>query len=80
MMIHTHQGHYKFCVMPFGLCNAPPSFQVTMNDTFWSYLGKFDIDSIHCTPLVKREREEEDYEFESFLLTQTNKLTININF
>lgn len=38
-----HHGHYEFCVMPFGLCNAPSSFQATMNYIFGPYLCKFII-------------------------------------
>ena len=39
----THQGHYEFRVMPFGLCNAPSSFQSTMNQLFRPYLRKYII-------------------------------------
>jgi hypothetical protein len=39
----THLGHYEFLVMPFGLCNAPSTFQNTMNDLFQEHLRQFVI-------------------------------------
>lgn len=37
----THEGHYEFTVMPFGLMNAPATFQSLINELFQPYLGKF---------------------------------------
>ena len=37
----THHGHYEFLVIPFGLVNAPSTFQSSMNAVFTKVLRKF---------------------------------------
>lgn len=42
----THEGHYEFLVMLFGLTNAPSTYQSLMNQIFKSYMKRFYLFSL----------------------------------
>ncbi|GBG74813.1 hypothetical protein CBR_g19325 [Chara braunii] len=54
----TRYGLYEFVVMPFGLCNAPGTFQHTMNRIFHDYLDKFIVVYLDDILIFSRTVEE----------------------
>lgn len=52
----TQFGHFEYLLMPFGLCNAPVTFQQLVNDIFRYFLDIFmivclgDILILFCLP------------------------------
>uniref|UniRef100_A0A8C5P957 Gypsy retrotransposon integrase-like protein 1 n=1 Tax=Leptobrachium leishanense TaxID=445787 RepID=A0A8C5P957_9ANUR len=43
MAFRTRYGHFEYLVMPYGLCNAPASFQYLVNDIFHNILDQYVI-------------------------------------
>jgi hypothetical protein len=41
IVFHTHEGQYGFLDMPFGLSNAPSTFQILMNHILHPFLHHF---------------------------------------
>lgn len=40
---NTRYGKFEFLVLPFGLCNSPPSFQQWMNDLLGDFIDSFAL-------------------------------------
>ena len=57
----TPTGLFEYVVLPFGLCNAPATFQRLMSHTFSDMLGKFVVVYLDDI-LVFSENAEQHYE------------------
>lgn len=54
----TRYGLFEYCVMPFGLCNAPASFQTMINDTLRPFLDHFVVVYLDDICIYSKNEEE----------------------
>jgi len=74
----THEGHYEFVVMPFGLINAPSTFQALMNEVMRPYLRKFALVFFYDILIYSRTKEGHKTHVRATLsLLAENKLLVN---
>jgi len=55
----TRYGSYEWTVLPFGMCNAPATFQRLMNDVFHDYLDSFVI--VYLDDILIYSRNEAEH-------------------
>jgi hypothetical protein len=55
----TPFGHYEWTVLPLGLCNSAPTFQMVMNNTFKDYVDKFVL--VYMDDILIFSKSEEEH-------------------
>ena len=56
---NTRYGSYEWVVLPFGLMNAPPVFQKTMNAVLGDYVDKFAM--VYLDDILIYSKTKEDH-------------------
>ncbi|BDA51495.1 probable transposon Ty3-I Gag-Pol polyprotein at C-terminar half [Coccomyxa sp. Obi] len=59
----TPVGHYEFTVLPFGLTNAPATFQNVMNDMFSDMIDDFTIIYLDDILVFSKTKEEHEMHY-----------------
>lgn len=55
---NTRYGQFSFLVLPFGLCNAPPTFQGLMNRVLGDYIDRFALVYLDDILIFSKSEEE----------------------
>ena len=75
----TRYGHYEYCVMPFGLANAPASFQSYINKCLAEKLDIFCIVYLNDILIYTKEKGPKHEEAVRWVLEQLQKYGLFAN-